>query len=159
MESSYVDKASLVRWRDEEGSKTNAIAAKFSFLVAAITLVLEIKERHCVFHAALEIIGVGFSERESTTFSCVFQRSFFCRWTIVNVLNIWLNRRPFPPPFKTKSVLDLSHAKSNVNPRCASQDMRQKRTRLEKREDTPTLLGIVGLYWKTCLVVVWQLCV
>ena len=64
VESSYVDKASLVRWRrDEEGSKTNAIAAKFSFLVAAVTLVLEIKESHCVFHAALEIIGVVFSER------------------------------------------------------------------------------------------------
>ena len=69
VESSYVDKASLVRWRDEEGSKTNAIAAKFSFLVAAVTLVIEIKESHCVFHAALEIIGF-FSERESTTFSC-----------------------------------------------------------------------------------------
>ena len=61
VESSYVDKASLVRRRrDEEGSKTNAIAAKFSFLVAAVTLVLEIKESHCVFHAALEIIGVVF---------------------------------------------------------------------------------------------------
>ena len=65
VESSYVDKASLVRCRrDEEGSKTNAIAAKFSFLVAAVTLVLDIKESHCVFHAALEIIGFFLKESQ-----------------------------------------------------------------------------------------------
>ena len=76
MESSYVDKASLVRWRDEEGSKTNAIAAKFSFLVAAVTLVLDIKESHCVFHAALEIIE-GFFLKESQQPSLAYFNEVF----------------------------------------------------------------------------------
>ena len=78
VESSYVDKASVVRWRrDEEGSKTNAIAAKFSFLVAAVTLVLDIKESHCVFHAALEIIGVVFFLKESQQPSLAYFNEVF----------------------------------------------------------------------------------
>ena len=53
MESPYVDIASLVGRRNEEGSKANAIPA-LSILVATvnIALILNVKESHGVFHGA-----------------------------------------------------------------------------------------------------------